>query len=64
MSGLSSYQKKLVAEHEIGHAYGLTHVTATCDSAAKAVMSQGSIKFSCVGTPRWPDDVSGVNAKY
>lgn len=64
MGGLTSSQKKLVAEHEAGHAYGLDHVSATCSSSSKAVMSQGETKFSCSGTAPWADDVNGVNAKY
>lgn len=64
MAGLTSFEKKLVAEHEAGHAYGLDHVTATCSSSGKAVMSTGQTKFSCSGTAPWTDDVNGVNAKY
>lgn len=64
MGSLTAYQKRLVAEHEAGHGYGLEHVTATCSSTAKAVMSTGSTKFGCTGTPPWADDVNGVVAKY
>lgn len=64
MSGLSSYDKRLVAEHEAGHGYGLNHVTATCSSTGKAVMSQGETKFGCSGLPPYADDINGVIARF
>lgn len=58
MSGLSATEKKIVAMHELGHAYGLGHVTSGCH-----VMRQGTYKFTC-GTMPSSDDVSGVHSIY
>lgn len=64
MSGLTAYQKKLVAIHELGHAYGLDHTTLTCSSPGPSVMRQGTGKFSCSGIAPWTDDRNGVHNKY
>jgi len=58
MSGLSATEKKIVAEHELGHAYGLGHVTSGCH-----VMRTGSYKFTC-GTMPSSNDVAGVQYIY
>ena len=58
MSNLSANEKHIVAEHELGHAYGLAHVYSGC-----RVMVQGRDKFSCNNLPS-TDDVNGVNPLY
>ncbi|MFE6332734.1 hypothetical protein ACFVOK_05875 [Streptomyces sp. NPDC057798] len=64
MSGLSVREKKIVAEHELGHAYGLAHTTYGCTSPGPAVMKRGKEKFSCGSDGPWYDDVQGVKSKY
>lgn len=64
MGGLSAREKKIVAEHELGHAYGLDHEYYTCANPGPAVMRQGEGKFGCGGDGPWYDDVQGVKAKY
>ncbi|MDH3368485.1 MAG: hypothetical protein OEX97_14550 [Acidimicrobiia bacterium] len=59
MAGLTATQKKIVAEHEIGHAYGLADTPQT----GCRVMRQGEYKFTC-GTMPAQDDINGVNAIY
>lgn len=58
MAGLTSDEKRLVAMHELGHAYGLGHMTDGCH-----VMRQGREKFTC-GTLPSSDDINGVHAVY
>lgn len=58
MGQLSAYERKIVAEHELGHAYGLGHTTTGCH-----VMTQGSYKFTCGSMPS-SNDVDGVRARY
>jgi hypothetical protein len=58
MVQLSAYERKIVAEHELGHAYGLWHMSAGCH-----VMRQGSHKFTCGSMPS-SNDVDGVRARY
>ena len=57
MAWMNAYQKKIVAEHELGHAYGLWH-NYEC-----YVMAQGIYKFTCGSMPT-SDDVAGVEAIY
>ncbi len=64
MSGLSSREKKIVAIHEIGHAYGLAHEYYTCSNPGPTIMRQGTGKFGCDGDGPWYDDAEGVRAKY
>ncbi|MEV6161391.1 hypothetical protein AB0L71_05610 [Streptomyces sp. NPDC052052] len=63
MKGLTARQKKMVAEHEIGHTYGLGHTSLTC-SSGPSLMRQGTGKFGCSGDGPWSDDIKGARAKY
>ncbi|MGW1816486.1 hypothetical protein ACWCQM_23325 [Streptomyces sp. NPDC002125] len=63
MKNLTARQKKMVAEHEIGHTYGLGHTSLTC-SSGPSLMRQGSGKFGCSGDGPWSDDIRGARAKY
>lgn len=55
---------RMVATHEFGHAYGLNHMSTTCNGT-KTVMVQGKTKWSCSwGTEPWQDDINGVDAIY
>lgn len=58
MGSLTANQKHIVAEHELGHAYGLGHVESGCH-----VMRTGDHKFTCGSVPS-SDDVTGVNSLY
>jgi hypothetical protein len=59
MSDLTAYQKKITAEHELGHAYGLADTPQT----GCRVMRQGEYKWTCGSMPA-ADDINGVNYIY
>ena len=63
LAGYTAYKEKVVAIHELGHAYGLAHETYT-NCTIPSVMVY-SLAFICAPfTPPWLDDVNGVNAIY
>lgn len=64
MYELTSTQRTLVMEHELGHAYGLDHMPDGCSTPA--VMVQGDWRWICnwLGSPPWNDDLSGVRYVY
>ncbi|MFA5054684.1 MAG: hypothetical protein WC562_00715 [Dehalococcoidia bacterium] len=59
MGSLTAYQKMVVAEHELGHAYG----HAENNNQGCVLMRQGWDKFTC-GTMPTADDIAGVDAIY
>ncbi len=67
MAVLPAYSKALVTMHELGHTYGLTHVSNTCSDTriGPSVMVGDSTTGSpCGGSPPYADDINGVNAIY
>lgn len=64
MASLSAREKKIVAIHELGHAYGLAHEYYTCSYPGPATMRPGQGKFACAGDGPWYDDVLGVQTIY
>ena len=46
MQTRTTYQRKVIAMHELGHAYGLSHVNVYC-----RLMKQGDEKFTCGTMP-------------
>ena len=58
METRTAKQRKIIAMHEIGHAYGLSDVTTTC-----RLMKQGAEKFTCASMPR-PSEVELVEYLY
>jgi hypothetical protein len=57
---LTAFEKKVVAEHELGHAYGLAHEDDICT----LMCTYAEDVFSCAtGTPG-SDEIDGVNWIY
>ena len=54
----TTHQRKIIAMHEIGHAYGLSDVTTAC-----RLMKQGDEKFTCASMPR-PSEVTLIENLY
>lgn len=66
-ASLAAASKKLVVIHELGHAYGLGHVSNSCSDqhVGPAIMkSDATVLNQCGGSPPYADDVNGVNALY
>lgn len=59
MGTLAAWQRRNIAIHELGHAYGLADVTGTLCR----VMNVGKALEGCAVFPA-SDDISGVNAIY
>ncbi len=57
-NSMSAHQKKIIAMHELGHAYGLGHVSSGC-----RLMRLSDVIFTC-GEMSTDDDVAGVTALY
>ena len=60
LDSYTSHNKKLVAMHEIGHAYGLDHVSSGC----RLMRHRLDQYNSCGVAMPSADDVAGVNAIY
>ena len=59
MDSNSAFKKKIGAMHEIGHAYGLDHVSAGCR------LMRGSLDvITTCGTMPTSDDEDGADARY
>ena len=58
MDTRTTYQRKIIAMYELGHAYGLSDVTTSC-----RLMKQGDEKFTCAPMPR-PAEVELVENLY
>lgn len=60
MATLTTKEDRFVIIHEFGHALSLGHTTLGCGVS----IMRSNANVGCSGSPPWPDDVAGVNAKY
>lgn len=66
-ASLAAGSMKLVVMHELGHSYGLAHVSNGCSDQriGPAIMQpDATVLNQCGGSPPYADDVNGVNARY
>ena len=59
MDSNSAFEKKIAAMHELGHAYGLDHVSDGC----RLMRDDLNVITTC-GTMPTSDDEDGVDARY
>ena len=60
-SRLSYSQRRNVLIHELGHAYGLEHVSHS-QCGITVMLTDAAVR--CSGSPPWYDDDAGVNARH
>lgn len=64
MSQLTAREKRIVIQHELGHALGLGHPSGTLSCSNPSMMYQGTAKFKCSTDPIWNSDAITLNRIY